>query len=141
MARASIQKELHFDTSNETGQIGFITIALKDAGVNITHLLGYAVKDRAYFQIVASDIEKAKKVLSAEIDHVQVRDVLIVEFENKLGTLSEVAKLLGSNGIGMEECYGTSSDGFKIVGVFYTSNNERAAKLINDQYQHSTTLG
>lgn len=133
MARASIGKELHFDTSNETGTLGFITIALKNADINIIHLLGYAVDDRAFFQTVVSDADKALKVLSAEIKNVAVRDVLIVEFENKTGTLSQVAKLLGQNSIGVQECYGTSSDGFKIVGVFVTDDNARAMKLINEQ--------
>jgi len=138
MARASIQKELHFDTSNETGELGFITISLKEAKINIIHMLGYAVKERAFFQIICSDIEKAKKVLSAEIANVKVRDVLVVEFENQLGTLSDVSKILGSNSIDIKECYGTSSDGFKIVGVFFTNDNEKAAKLINGVHGHTT---
>ena len=133
MARASIGKELHFDTSNQTGTIGFITIALKNAGISIVHLLGYAVDDRAYFQTVVSDPQKAQKVLSAEIKNVAIRDVLIVEFENKTGTLSQVAKLLGQNSVDIQECYGTSSDGFKIVGVFVTNDNARAMKLINEE--------
>jgi hypothetical protein len=133
MARATIGKELHFETSNETGTLGFITIALKNAGINIIHLLGYAVDNRAFFQVVVSDPDKAQKILSAEIKNVAIRDVLLVEFENKLGTLSTVAKLLGQNNIGMQECYGTSSDGFKIVGVFVTDDNARAMKLINDE--------
>jgi hypothetical protein len=136
MARASIGKELHFETADETGTLGFFTIALKDAGINIIHLLGYAVDGKAYFQIILSDPEKAKKILSNDIKNVVIRDVLIVEFENKAGTLSDVAKLLGQNNVGVSECYGTSSDGFKIVGVFMTDDNARAAKLINAQSGH-----
>lgn len=132
MARAAVGKELYFETKNQTGTLGFITIALKTAGINIVHLLGYSVGDTAYFQIVVNDLEKAQKVLSEEIENVEVREVLIVEFENKIGTLSQVAKLLGSNNIGVHECYGTSSDGFKIVGVFSTEDNPGAMKLIND---------
>ena len=135
MARASIGKELHFETADETGTLGFITIQLKNAGANIIHLLGYSVEGKAYFQIVLNDVEKAKKALS-EIKNIVVRDVLIVEFENKMGTLSDVAKMLGSNNIGINECYGTSSDGFKIVGVFSTEDNARAAQIINKDSGH-----
>lgn len=136
MARASIAKEIYFETADETGTLGFFTILLKEAGINIIHLLGYSVEGKAYFQIVLNDVEKAKKVLSGEIKDVTVRDVLIVEFENKAGTLSEVAKILGSNNIGIHECYGTSSDGFKIVGVFSTEDNARAAEVINRSSGH-----
>lgn len=132
MARALINKELQFETKDETGTLGFITIALKTAGVNIVHMVGYSVDRKAFFKIVVSDPDKAKKVLSAEIKNVMIRDVLIVEFENKLGTLSMVAKILGSNNIGIEDCYGTSSDGFKIMGVFSTDDNAKAMKLINE---------
>ena len=82
---------------------------------------------------MVTDPEKAQKVLSNEIKNVKIRDVLLVEFENRLGTLSGVAKLLGQNSIDVRECYGTSSDGFKIVGVFVTNDNKKAMQLINDQ--------
>ncbi len=136
MARATISKELHFECAGETGTLGFITITLRDAGINIIHLLGYSAEGKAFFQIILSDAEKAQKVLSAEIKNVVIRDVLIVEFENKLGTLSDVAKLLGQNSVDISECYGTSSDGFKIVGIFSTDDNAKAAKLINAQSGH-----
>lgn len=132
MARASIGKELIFETSDETGTLGFFTILLREAGINIIHLLGYSVQNKAYFQVVVNDPEAAKKILGEHIKNINVRDVLLVEFENTVGTLSEVAKLLGQNDIGMQECYGTSSDGFKIVGVFSTEDNSNAMKLINE---------
>ena len=137
MARASISKELIFETGDQPGTLGMITIMLKNAAINIVHLSAWAVGKSAHFQIVVSDIEKAKKTLSSEIKNVSVRDVLIVEFENRLGTLSEVAKLLGSNSVQLNECYGTSSDGFKIVGVFATDDNQKAKTLINAHYGHT----
>lgn len=136
MARASIAKELYFETKNETGTLGFFTILLRTAGINIVHLLGYSVDDTAFFQVVVDDAEKARKILAPEIRNVELRDVLIVEFENKIGTLSDVAKILGQNDVGINECYGTSSDGFKIVGVFSTEDNAKAAKMINQASGH-----
>jgi len=60
-------------------------------------------------------------------------DVLVVEFENKVGTLAPVVKLLGSNRIHIHYAYGSSGDGFKIVGIFSTSDNEKARDLINEE--------
>ncbi len=136
MARATVTKELQFETKNETGTLGFFTILLKQTGINIIHLLGYSVDNTAFFKVVVNDPEKAQKILAPEIQNVKLRDVLIVEFENKLGTLSDVAKLLGQNNVGITECYGTSSDGFKIVGVFMTEDNAKAAKIINAASGH-----
>lgn len=131
MARAFISKELHFEIKNEAGVLGQITKTLEMAQVFIIHLSAYTVKTKGYFQIITRDNKKAMNVLKHLVPKMEERDVLIVEFENKTGTLAPVARLLGSNGIGIHYVYGTSGDGFKIVGIFSTDNNKKAAEIIN----------
>lgn len=138
MARAFVTKELYFTSKNETGSLGRITATLGLSGVYIVHLSAYSVKDTAYFQMITRDNAKAKMALKAIAPKAKERDVLVVEFENKVGTLAPVCRLLGSNGIDVDYVYGTSGDGFKIVGVFSTDDNARAAKIIN---QESGALG
>ncbi|OIO39680.1 MAG: hypothetical protein AUJ72_00190 [Candidatus Omnitrophica bacterium CG1_02_46_14] len=138
MARAFISKELYFEIKNETGLLGQITKMLEMAEVFIIHLSAYTLKNKGYFQIITKDNKKAKEILKHLVPKIIERDVLIVEFENKVGTLAPVARLLGSNGIGINTVYGTSGDGFKIVGVFTTNNNENAVQIIN---KDSGTLG
>lgn len=136
MARAQVGKELHFVTKNETGVLGRVTVALAQEQVYIIHLLAYEVGDQARFQIVTRESEKAQKAISYFVTDFKERDVLIVEFENKVGTLAPVVKLLGNENIGVHYVYGTSGDGFKIVGVFSTEDNQRAAGLINRDSGH-----
>ena len=131
MARAVISKELHFEIKNETGVLGQITKTLEMAQVFIIHLSAYIVKTKGYFQIITRDNKKAMEVLKHLVPKMVERDVLVVEFENKTGTLAPVARLLGSNGIEINYVYGTSGDGFKIVGIFSTNNNKKAAEIIN----------
>src|SRR3989338_1857946 len=131
MARAFISKELHFEIKNETGVLGQITKTLEMAQVFVIHLSAYTVKNRGFFQMITRDIKKAKAALKHLVPKMTQRDVLVVEFENKTGTLAPVARLLGSNGVGIHYVYGTSGDGFKIVGVFSTDDNEKAEKIIN----------
>lgn len=138
MARAFLGQELHLEVKNETGLLGRITSTFALQGIYIIHLSAYSVGETGCLQMVTKDNEKAKKELSRFIPKIVERDVLIVEFENKVGTLAPVAKLLGSHGIGIDYVYGTSGDGFKIVGVFSTEDNPRAAELIN---QESGALG
>jgi hypothetical protein len=132
MARATIQKELFFEIKNETGLLGQITKTLEMEGVFIIHLSAYSVGKKGYFQMITRDNAKAKTALKRLVPEAFDRDVLVVEFENKVGTLALVARLLGSNGIGVHYVYGTSGDGFKIVGVFSTDNNKKAAQIINE---------
>ena len=136
MARAQMGTELHFVTKNETGVLGRVTVALAQEGVYIVHLLAYSVGEKGYFQIVTRDNEKAKKAISYFVSGIEEREILIVEFENKVGTLAPVVKLLGNENIGVRYVYGTSGDGFKIVGVFSTENNQRAMDLINRESGH-----
>lgn len=133
MARATIGQELHFEIKNETGTLGQITATLANAGVYIIHLSAYSVKKTGYFQIVTRDVKKAKEVLKKLAPKALERDVLVVEFENKVGTLAPVTRLLGSNNVDVNYVYGTSGDGFKIVGVFSTSDNKKAAQIINKE--------
>lgn len=139
MARATVGKELHFVTKNETGVLGRVTVALAQQEVYIIHMLAYESGAQANFQIITRDNEKAKKAISYFVTNVEERDVLIVEFENRVGTLAPVVKLLGNEGIGVHYVYGTSGDGFKIVGVFSTEDNVRAAELINHDSGHFPT--
>ena len=131
MARAKVETELYFEVKNETGVLGQITATLALAEVYIIHLCAYAVKGIGYFQIITRDSKKAKAALKHLAPKAEERDVLVVEFENKVGTLAPVCRLLGSNGIGVHSVYGTSGDGFKIVGVFSTEDNTKAARIIN----------
>ena len=131
MARALISKELHFEIKNETGVLGQVTKTLEMAEVFIIHLSAYTVKNKGYFQIITRDNKKAMNVLKHLVPKMEERDVLVVEFENKTGTLAPVARLLGSNGIEIHYVYGTSGDGFKIVGIFSTDDNRKAAEIIN----------
>ena len=133
MARAILTKELHFEIQNETGLLGQITATLAMSGVYIIHMSAYTVKDKGYFQIITRDNAKAKSALKHLVPKAIERDVIVVEFENKVGTLAPVARLLGSNDIEVQYVYGTSGDGFKIVGVFSTTNNAKAVQIINKE--------
>ncbi|MFZ5803031.1 MAG: hypothetical protein ACOY3K_08010 [Candidatus Omnitrophota bacterium] len=135
MARAVITQELFFEAPDETGLLGRVVLTLAVEEISIVHLSVYTVPDKGkgYLQMITKDNAKAIKALSTFIPNLCERDVLVVEFENKVGTLAPVARLLGSHGIHIHYAYGTSGDGFKIVGVFSTADNLRAAELINKE--------
>ena len=138
MARAFVTQELHFEVKSETGLLGRVVSALALEGVYIIHLCAYTAGGKGFLQMVTKENAKAKKALNHFIPKMDERDVLIVEFENKVGTLAPVAKLLGNHNIAIKTVYGTSGDGFKIVGVFSTEDNQRAADLINQDSGHSS---
>lgn len=133
MARARIARELYFSVKNETALLGRVTSALATHDVSIIHLCAYSAGSEGFLQMIIQDNAKARKALAHFIPNVEERDVLVVEFENKQGTLAPVAKILGNHGIFIDYVYGTSSDGFKITGVFSTSDNQKAMNAINEE--------
>jgi hypothetical protein len=131
MAFAYVTKELHVETLNEPSLLGVITSALACEEVYIIHLCAFSNGDRLSLQMVTKDNGGARRALAGYVPELEERDVLVVEFENKVGTLAPVAKILGNHGIHVRYVYGTSGDGFKIVGIFSTDDNQRAAEVIN----------
>ena len=131
MARALVMKELYCEAPDEAGLLGRVTSAMAVEGVYVIHLSAYETNGKGCLRMVTKDNHKAKKALSVFVPKIEEREVLIVEFENKVGTLAPVAKLLGNYEVSIRSVYGTSGDGFKIVGVFSTCDNTRAAALIN----------
>jgi len=134
MARATIGKEIHCVAKDETGLLGRTICALAQKNIFILHLAAHTEGEKGHLRLVVSsnDFQKTKESIAYFISEIKEREVLIVEFENRTGTLAEVAKILGQNGIHIESVYGTSSDGFKIIGVFSTANNSKACDLINE---------
>ncbi len=131
MARATLTQELYCEVKDEAGLLGRITSAMALEGVYIVHLSADSIDGKGILHLITKDNQKAKKAIGYFIPKISERDVVIVEFENKVGTLAPVAKLLGQNNISINQVFGTSGDGFKIVGVFSTSDNAKAMDLIN----------
>jgi hypothetical protein len=133
MARARLAKELNFEVKNETALLGQVTSTLASHGVSIIHLCAYSVGEKGVLQTIVDKPDAAQKALKPLISGIETRDVMVVEFENKAGTLAPVAKILGNHGIFIDYVYGTSGDGFKITGIFATNDNERAVQVINEE--------
>ena len=133
-----MMRELFCEAPDEPGLLGRITSAMALEGVYVIHLSVDTYAGKGFLRLITKDNHKARKAIGYFLPGLQEREVLIIEFENKVGTLAPVAKLLGSSNISIHSAYGTSGDGFKIVGVFSTENNQKAADLIN---QDSGALG
>lgn len=133
MARATLGKEIYCVAKDEIGLLGRTIYALAQKNIFIVHLSAHTEDAMGHLRLIVSadDFKKTKESIAYFIPKIEEREVLIVEFENKVGTLAEVAKILGQNGINVDSVYGTSSDGFKIVGIFSTADNTKACAFIN----------
>jgi len=131
MAKAKMVDKLIVTTPNDAGTLAKITGELVASGVNMLHLCAYAEGGKGNFILVTSDNRKAAELMKHMGYEVSEGQTLEIEFENKPGTLSPVAKSLGDNGVDIQYIFGTSADGEKIVGLISTNDDEKALQIIN----------
>ncbi len=131
MAQARKAKGLFVVTPNEIGTLAKVTHTISSSGINIIALCGYAAEQKGNFLIVTDNSVLASKKLTERVYEAHDKEVVLVDFDNKTGTLEPVAKKLGDSGIDIDCVYGTAADGKKVLGVFLTKDNDKAVKIIN----------
>jgi hypothetical protein len=84
-------------------------------------------------KIYVKNLNKAVKALSKREEYAnhELRDVLVVDLENKPGALAELTSKLGDEGINIEYCYGTlSRKGAAVSVVLDVSHIDRAESIL-----------
>lgn len=94
-------RELQVQVANEPGALGIVSRLLGQAGINIDGFgvwLGTA-------RILVDDVDTAREVLEKEGFVCRVREVLRLDLPDEPGSLAEVARELGREGINIEHAY------------------------------------
>jgi hypothetical protein len=131
MAKARKVKEIGFTMPNKVGLLSEITTAIAGTKVNITAICAYGMEGSAYFMLTTNSHAKAKKALAPLGVAIEEKDVIEVEVQDKPGELQKVAKKIADAGIDIEYMYATASSGKKEACIFMTSDNAKAARVIN----------
>jgi len=125
---AEMGKEMVLTVSNKMGTMSNAAKILADHGINIEGIAGYAMGGEAKIMIVADDLLRAGEALKkAGFTAIEIREVVVVELENKPGALKSLsAKLLDAK-IDIRYIYGTTcSGGCASTIVVSTADNEKA---------------
>jgi hypothetical protein len=84
-------------------------------------------------KIYVKNLNKTVKALSKREEYAnhELRDVLLVDLENKPGALAEITSKLADEGINIEYCYGTlSRKGGMASVILDVSDIDRAEKIL-----------
>jgi hypothetical protein len=120
--------EIYVILENKPSVLGDLCSHLAENGINIDSIGVF--HDTA--MIVASNLNKALKLLGKLNYITEQRDVLRVDLENRPGALAELTTKLGDEGINIEYCYGTlSRKGNAISVILDVSNIDRAIEVLN----------
>jgi hypothetical protein len=129
MATAHHAQQLVATLPTRVGLLADVTDAIRSAGVNITAISGYERDGQAKFLLVTDDNAKAAEALGRLNAEVREKDVVLVELNNRVGSLADAAKKLAEADINIEYAYGTTGPGDKAWLVFKTADDTKTLGL------------
>ena len=99
-------KDLTVKLEDRPGTLADMGEALSKAGINMDGICGVHCKDETAIHILVEDADGARRALEASgIEVSDERDVLVVEVEDRPGTLGDVARSIANAGVNIELVY------------------------------------
>jgi hypothetical protein len=127
-----ITKQLAVFLDNRPGTLARVCDALSAAKINIYAITTSDTVDHSVIRLVVSDPRRALSVFEEHGSLVVEDDVLMLEGDNKSGSLANIAHKLADAGINIEYCYcATSPNAKKGLMIIRTSNAQKALKVLN----------
>lgn len=129
----TIGEEIVVSTGNKIGLLADAAIIMANEGVNIDAFLGYESGRQAKLFIVTNgNLRILNELKKKKYKTIKETEVLMVEIDNKPGSLKVVAAELKMNKIDIKYVYITSSAiGSSSRMVLQTSDNEKAMSLLS----------
>ena len=119
--------EIFVVLENKPATLGELCSHLAENGINVDAIGVF--QDTA--KLLVQNLNKAVKILSKLEYTTELRDVLLVNLENRPGALAEVASKLGNKGINIEYCYSTLNKKKNSTAVIFdVSNIDKAIKIL-----------
>jgi len=128
---AQLGKEIVVTVMNRIGVLADIARILADHGINIEAVAGYAMENEAKIMLVCDDNLRAMDALiKAGYKAAKENPVVILDLENKPGSLKLVSQKLASENIDLKYIYGTACPSSCPAKLVLATNNDEKALLI-----------
>ena len=127
-----ITTQLALFLENRPGTLARVCDALGAAKINIYAITTSDTVDHSVIRMVVSDPRKALLLFEEHGTLVVESEVLMIEGDNKPGSLARLAHRLAEASINIEYCYcATPPEAKKGLLVLRTSNARKALKVLN----------
>jgi hypothetical protein len=127
-----ITKQLALFLVNRPGTLARVCDALTEAKINIYAITISDTVDHNVVRMVLSDPRRALHLFEEHSSLVVETDVLMLDGDNKPGTLARIAHKLADAGINIEYAYcATSPNAKKGLLIVRPSNPQKALKVLN----------
>jgi len=114
---------------NRPGELARLGALLGDAGVNIRGLAAFTGEGRGVIHLLVDDevVERCEGVLGADgMGVADIREVLVVDIDDKPGSLGELTRRLAAENVNVDLAY-TTFGGIKVVIATDDMANARRA--------------
>ncbi|MGA8656500.1 MAG: amino acid-binding protein [Chthoniobacterales bacterium] len=125
-----IATQLALFLANKPGTLAAVCDALSAEKINIYGLTISDTVDHAVVRMVVSDPHKALSIFEAHGTLVVENEVLLIEHDNKPGSLSEIAKKLAAKKVNIEYAYLASGPHLKKGTLILRPDNLKKAVQI-----------
>lgn len=127
-----ITQQLAVFLDNRPGSLARLCDALAAAKVNIYAITSSDTVDHIVVRLVLSDPKKARAVFDQHNVLTVETEVLMIDGDNKPGSLAEIAHKLSQAKINIEYCYcATSPQAKKGLLILRASDTRKALKVLN----------
>ncbi|MFH1061729.1 MAG: hypothetical protein V1747_02435 [Candidatus Omnitrophota bacterium] len=133
MSKARAGKEVHAIAENKIGTLSDISQWLADKAINIKAVCAYADGGKAHFLFITSDNKKAMEILRAKEITATEDEIVIIEMQDKVGMIKDLAKKLKTAEIDIKYIYGSAPAGPNVASliIFDCDDNKKAINVIN----------
>ena len=127
-----ITHQLALFLDNRPGTLARVCDALSRARINIYAVTTSDTVDHSVIRMIVSDPRKALLLFEEHGTLVVESEVLMIEGDNKPGSLARIAQKLADANINIEYCYcATPPDARKGLLILRPSNAKKALKILN----------
>ena len=127
-----ITKQLAIFLDNRPGTLARVCDALAEAKINIYAISTSDTVDHTVIRMVVSDYRRAQKIFEEHGTLVVEGDVVMIEGDNKSGSLAKIAHKLSAARVNIEYAYcATPPDAKKGLLVLRVNDAKKALKALN----------
>lgn len=125
-------KQISLFLENKPGRLGQACKALRDNGVNIITLSLADTQQFGIVRMIVDDWEKARDILEADGQGVNVRDVVAATVRDEPGGMAEILDVIEAAGVNIEYMYAfTFRSGQEAVLIFRFDDPAKAEKALD----------
>jgi hypothetical protein len=130
--KMQLTNQLALFLDNRPGTLARLCEALAEAKINIYAIATSDTIDHSVIRMVVSDARKALLLFEERGTLVVESEVVMVEGDNRPGSLAKIAQKLADSDVNIEYCYcATPPDAKKGLLILRVSNAKKALKLLN----------